>query len=120
MTGAPASARPAWRERADGIGVNLRVTPGAKRAAITGIRDIGDGQAALAVSVRAPARDGKANEAVIALLAEALCVSRSSVSLKSGMASRLKSLYVAGDPTRLSRTLTALLSEQDKPAEGSS
>jgi uncharacterized protein (TIGR00251 family) len=120
MNGAPASARPVWRERADGIGVSLRVTPGAKRTAIRGVQDIGNDQAALAVSIRAPARDGKANEAVIALLAEALGVSRSKVSMQSGMASRLKSVYVAGDPAQLSQTLSALLAEQDTIADQSS
>ncbi len=120
MNGAPASARPAWRERADGIGVSLRVTPGAKRATVQGVRDIGNDQVALAVNVRAPARDGKANEAVIALLAEALGVSRSSISLQSGAGSRLKSLHVAGDPAQLSRTLSALLAQQDATARDSS
>ena len=60
-----------------------------------------DGRAALAARVRAVPEKGKANKALIQLLAKAAGVAPSSVSLISGDTSRVKVLQVVGDPRRL-------------------
>ena len=65
--------------------IRLRVKPGARTTEITGAR--GD---ALKVSVTAAPERGKANDAVIELLATALDLSKSEVSLVSGAASQDK------------------------------
>ena len=100
MTGAPSPARPAWREREDGISLDLRVTPGARQAAIRGVQDIGDGREALAVTVREKARDGEANRAVIALIAGALGIAPARISLMTGSNARLKSLHLEGESAK--------------------
>jgi len=120
MTGAPSPARPAWREREDGISLDLRVTPGARQAAIRGVQDIGDGREALAVTVREKARDGEANRAVIALIAGALGIAPARISLMTGSNARLKSLHLEGDPQRLAQSLATLLAEREPLARNAS
>ena len=69
----------------------VKVHPRAKRNAITG--EVGD---ALKLSLTAPPVDGKANEACIEFFAKLLKVTRSSVSIASGLTSRNKVIRVAG------------------------
>lgn len=120
MKGAPSPARPAWRAREDGISLDLRVTPGARQAAIRGVQDIGDGREALAVTVRAKARDGEANRAVIALIAGALGIAPARISLITGSNARLKSLHLGGDPQRLAEMLATLLARREPLAHNAS
>jgi len=82
--GAPISAD------ADGTRLTVRVTPRAKRSAVAGLVDIGEGRAALAVRLKAPPVDGAANEALIAFLADELGVARSALRIVAGEKSRLK------------------------------
>jgi uncharacterized protein (TIGR00251 family) len=79
------------RDVADGCTVSVRVQPGAKRDAVTGLH--GD---ALKVALSAPPVDGKANEALIAFVAERVGLPRARVSLVAGMTSRSKVLRVTG------------------------
>jgi hypothetical protein len=69
--------------------LRLRVSPRAKRNAILGLR--GD---TLKVSVTAVPERGKANDAVVELLAEALDVSPSSIELVAGASSKDKVVEV--------------------------
>jgi uncharacterized protein len=71
--------------------VRLRVSPGARRTAVVGRH--GDGWK---VRVTAAADGGRANEAVVRLLAETLAVPRSDVTLVSGLAARDKVAELAG------------------------
>jgi len=79
----------------DGVTVAVRVQPGAKKTAITGIYGEGDA-AQLKIAVQAPPVDGRANEAVIAYLAETLGVAKVRVELVSGASSRSKVFLVRG------------------------
>ena len=72
--------------------LRVRVQPGAKRAGLAGREADG----ALRVKVREPAREGKANDAVVALLAEQIGVPPSSVQVVRGAASRNKLIEVQG------------------------
>lgn len=67
-----------------------------------------DGLPHLKARVRAIPEDGKANAALIALLAKTLRVPRSSLTLASGSTGRLKRIEIAGDGVRLSAALEAL------------
>jgi uncharacterized protein (TIGR00251 family) len=69
----------------------IKVHPRAKKNAITG--EVGD---ALKLSLTAPPTDGKANQACIEFFAKLLKVSRSSVTIAAGHASRNKVICVAG------------------------
>ena len=77
----------------DGVAtrLRLRVSPGAARSAIVGRH--GEGWK---VRVTAPAEGGKANEAVLRLVAAAASVPRRSVRVVSGHASRDKIIELDG------------------------
>ena len=81
--------------------LRLRVAPGAAKAAVVGRH--GDGWK---VRVAAAPERGKANEAVLELLADTLAVPRANVTLVSGGASRDKIVELAGiAPDEIERRL---------------
>jgi uncharacterized protein len=81
-----------YRVAADGrITLTLHIQPGAKKTETAGLH--GD---ALKIRLAAPPVDGKANEALIKFIAEALKLPKSAVNLKSGQTSRRKVLEVSG------------------------
>ena len=63
----------------------------------------------LRIRVKAVPDKGKANAAVIALLAKAMGVPKAAVTLVSGDTARLKTVAIAGDPAALEQRLGALL-----------
>lgn len=86
-----------------GIVLTVRATPGARRAVIGGLRKDAAGHDMLDVRVAAPPEDGRANDAIIALLAESFGVARRDVSLQHGATARIKRFLIAGDSPELSR-----------------
>ena len=81
-----------FRVAADGrITLTLHIQPGAKKTETAGLH--GD---ALKIRLAAPPVEGKANEALIKFIAEALKLPKSAVNLKSGQTSRRKVLEVSG------------------------
>ncbi len=93
-----------------GLRLRLKVQAKARREGIAGLTPDPDGTA-LKLSVGAPPEDGKANAAVIALLAEALGVAKSAISVVSGATDRRKLVEIRGDGTRLRAALDALLTQ---------
>jgi uncharacterized protein len=71
--------------------LHLRVSPGATRSRIVGKH--GDGWK---IHVAAPPEDGRANAAVVRLIADTVSVSRSAVSVVSGHGSKDKIVELAG------------------------
>ena len=83
------------RETAAGVTLSVRAQPGAKKTAITGL--YGEGAAAqLKIAVHAPPLEGRANQALIAFLAETFSVPKSAVELLSGESSRSKVFLLRG------------------------
>ena len=74
--------------------ITLHVIPKASRNEIVGWVNRADGGKALKVKVTAPPEDGKANEAVIALLAKFWDCPRRDISLESGATSRHKTIKI--------------------------
>ena len=96
----------------DGVRVAVRVTPRAGRAAIGEVADDGDGSSVLRVAVTAVPEGGKANRAVIDLLAKSWRLPKSSIRVVSGASARRKVLQVAGEPTTLMQDLSAWLEKR--------
>jgi uncharacterized protein (TIGR00251 family) len=83
--------------------LRLRVGPGATRAGVVGRH--GD---AWKVRVAAPAEGGRANDAVVRLLAETLALPRAAVTIVSGHAARDKIVELEGvDPDQIDRRLAS-------------
>jgi uncharacterized protein (TIGR00251 family) len=100
-----------FREGRDCLLVDLRLQPGASRASIEGLAVLDDGVSVLKVRVTEPPEDGKANAALIRLLAKAWQLPKSSLSLVAGHTNRRKTLAVAGDPAELRRALERWLAD---------
>jgi uncharacterized protein (TIGR00251 family) len=77
--------------------IAIRVTPRSARPGIGGWRAGADGREELEVRVAQAPADGAANDAVIKLIATALGVSRSELSIISGAASRHKRVAIPFD-----------------------
>jgi uncharacterized protein (TIGR00251 family) len=91
----------------EGALLRVRVQPGAGASAVVGLH--GD---ALKVRVAAPPVSGRANEAVIALLARALGVATSELTISAGLAGRDKRVLVTGlDEAELTRRLEVALGD---------
>jgi uncharacterized protein YggU (UPF0235/DUF167 family) len=86
-----------WRASANHIHITVRLTTKAAFDKIGGPLKLSDGTIVLAARVRAVPESGQANAAIEKLIAKALRVPRSNVSLAAGHKSRIKQLRVAGD-----------------------
>jgi len=83
------------REVAGGVTLSVRAQPGAKKTAIVGVYGEADA-AQLKIAVQAPPVEGRANEALIAFLAQTLGVPKRSVELVAGELSRSKVFLLRG------------------------
>ena len=83
------------RRNAKGVTVDLRVQPRARRSALK------TAAGGLKASVTAPPEDGKANDAVIALLSQEWRLPKSAFAVIKGATTRLKTVSVAGEPAGL-------------------
>lgn len=83
------------REVEGGITVAVRAQPGARKTAIAGT--YGEGHAAqMKIAVQAPPLEGRANAALIELLAKTFSLPKSAVVLVSGGSSRSKVFLLRG------------------------
>jgi uncharacterized protein YggU (UPF0235/DUF167 family) len=88
--------------------VAVKVTPKARHAGVLGVAPGKVGAPLLRLAVTEPPEDGRANAAVLRLLAERLGVAPSDRTLLRGGASREKLIRVEGDAAALSARLAAL------------
>jgi uncharacterized protein len=79
------------RDVSDGCTVSVRVHPGARKSAVSGVH-----AGFVKISLTAPPVEGRANEALIEFVADLLRVPRARVNLVGGAASRTKVLRVTG------------------------
>lgn len=81
--------------------MRVRVTPRARTARIDGLHDDAEGGVRLRVAVTEAADAGRANAAVLALLAEAWRLPRRTLSITAGVSDRRKTVSIAGDSVSL-------------------
>jgi uncharacterized protein YggU (UPF0235/DUF167 family) len=87
--------------RGNSLTFQVRLTPKGGRDAIEGWSQGADGRSYLKARVRVAPEDGKANAALLALLAKELDIAKSAFALVSGETSRLKTIAVTGDTARI-------------------
>ncbi|MTJ79431.1 MAG: DUF167 domain-containing protein [Telmatospirillum sp.] len=83
----------------------VKVTPKASRDRSEGVAADADGNRFLKISVTAVPEDGKANKAVIALLAKRLKLAKRSISVLAGATDRRKVLFIEGEADALAHLL---------------
>ncbi|HEV7433371.1 MAG TPA: DUF167 domain-containing protein [Pseudorhizobium sp.] len=92
----------------DHVRLSVRLTPAAGRDAVDGIEEADDGELYLRVRVTAVPEGGKANKALIALLAKRLRMPKSALTILSGETSRKKILRLDGEPEDVCAKLETL------------
>ena len=88
----------------DGVTFKVKVRPGAGKNEIVGIQ--GD---ILKVKINAPPVKGKANKALIDFLAKELGVKRSQVEILSGHTSKVKTIKVVGEGSKIEKKIQAII-----------
>ena len=96
-----------WQHSAGGVSVAVKVQPKSRRPGVQGLAPDIAGER-LKIGVSEAAEDGRANRAACAILAAALGVPASAVTVAMGATSRQKTLRVAGDAAGLITKLEAL------------
>ena len=75
----------------NGVILKIKVVPNSSKNEICAVLD-----GALKVKIKAPAVENKANDELVKFFAKLLKVHKTSVMLKSGATSKIKSLYISG------------------------
>ena len=95
----------------DGVAVRLRVTPRGGTDRIEGLACDAEGGRFLRLRVSAVAEKGRANAAVVKLLAKAWRLPRTALAITAGETGRDKGVTVAGDTAVLEARISAWLEE---------
>jgi uncharacterized protein (TIGR00251 family) len=107
---------------ATGVRLNVRLTPRAATERIAGLADEAGGGVALKIAVNAPPQDGKANAALLRLLARVLGLPQRDISIALGATQRRKVVHIAGDTAtllpRVAEALRPWLDEQRREGAG--
>lgn len=104
-----ADAMPWRRSDAGGLRLAVRLTPKAGRDGVEGVKPTVDGGSELCVKVTAVPEKGRANAALLALLAKRLKLPVSAFTLVAGDTDRHKQIHIAGEAAALEPALAALL-----------
>jgi uncharacterized protein (TIGR00251 family) len=103
---------PCWRLVPGGAELRVRAQPNASKDAIEGQGEDASGQTYLKVRVRAVPERGKANTAVEKVLAKALGLPGSAVSVEKGETQRIKTVRISADGS-IGAAIQALLDARD-------
>jgi uncharacterized protein YggU (UPF0235/DUF167 family) len=106
--------------RPQGLRLRLRVSPKSRREGPQGFVAEADGGWALKFGVNAAPEDGKANAAIIALLAKHLGVAKAAISVAQGAKDRRKLVDIQGQPAELAARLAAWLAPLTETTDGAS
>lgn len=93
-----------WRLEAEGLRLFVHVQPGARREGIRGMHG-----RALRIAVRARAKEGEANQALVRWVAKVLGIPRKDVEIVRGGTSRRKELLIRGDAEALAGRLAEIV-----------
>ena len=93
-----------------GVVIRVKARPGARRNALAGLHD-----GALRIDVTAAPEKGKANEAIMALLAKSFEIAKSSIELISSPANPQKRFLLGGIQLAAAEKRLASLLDSDRP-----
>jgi len=92
----------------DAVLLSLRLTPRSSKEALEGVETLADGRSVLKARVRAVPEDGKANLALLRLLADQLDLPIRALTLATGATGRTKVIRIEGAPDVTLSRLAAL------------
>jgi uncharacterized protein YggU (UPF0235/DUF167 family) len=101
-----------------GLRLAVRLRPSAGKSAVGGPATRADGREVLRAWVTAAPEGGKANAALIALLAKTWRLPKGAFEIVSGHTGRNKTLLVAGDPAALEAKLAAWMRQRGGGGKG--
>ncbi|MBT5267278.1 MAG: DUF167 domain-containing protein [Rhodospirillaceae bacterium] len=96
----------------DGLRLRVRLTPKASANRIEGVAEDENGVAWLQVRVTAVPEDGRANKALIKLLAKSWHMAKSDIEITAGHTDRRKTIYLRGDVSGLTERIGRALGEK--------
>ena len=91
------------------IRLELRLSPNAKRSAITGTGEDANGRVYLKASVTAIPENGKANAALIKLLSKEWKIAKSTIRIRREQTNPRKTIEIAGEIDRVRPLISAWL-----------
>lgn len=97
-----------------GVRVSVKLAPKAGHNRISGFADDADGNCVLKASVTAAPEGGKANAALIRMLAREWGLPKTSLEVAVGASGRRKTLFIRGDAEMLSRRLNQWAEDADE------
>ena len=97
-----------WQASSDHLRLSVRLTTNGGRDAIDGVETGSEGECYLKARVSVAPEKGKANKALIALIAKSIGIPKSALSLVSGDTARKKILRIEGNPEDLMKRLDAI------------
>lgn len=103
------------KAHAEGVRAALKVTPRAVSSGVQGVEVDASGRGYLSVRVNAPPEAGKANAALIRLLARRWRVPQRDLAVVSGASGRRKVLQISGPPDALIARLEAIEGSREPP-----
>ena len=106
-------AQEPWTTAADGVYLDVRLTPRGGRDSIDGVESRADGRAVLKARVRAAPFEGEANDALCRLLARLLDIAPRDVTIAAGATARIKRVLIKGQAGAIIAALRRVTSEQD-------
>lgn len=104
-------AETAFKVVPDGLEVQLRVTPNASRNLVGEVVADTQGNGVLKIAVTAVPEKGKANTAVIKLLAKSWHLRKTDCQITRGLTDRNKTLFIQGNGTDIRATLQQLIDQ---------
>ena len=90
---------------AEGLRLRVRLTPNASRDGIGSVAMDAEDVAWLTAAVTSAPENGRANKAMIKMLAKSWKLPKSSIDVRSGATQRRKTLLIAGDTAALAAQL---------------
>ena len=93
----------------DGLRLAVRLTPRGRADRIEAIVHSAEGRPVLKLSVTAPPTEGRANDALVQLLAKEWRLPKRDIALVAGLKSRDKLVHIVGEPAALLSRIEPLL-----------
>jgi uncharacterized protein (TIGR00251 family) len=99
------------RQVGDGVVFVVRLQPNAGANRIIGVAEDAEGEAMIKAMVTAAPEKGKANSALVGLLAKSWKIPKFDISVIKGMTNQRKTLHIAGNSDKLNAHLGHLIGE---------